>query len=147
MFVEWQPDTQLVLDRNPQLLAQRASPHGRAWVAKIVPDDATRLAYLKTGQADIISSPPPRDFDRLKTEPGIQTGSKVAIGGMWFMQTNTKRAPFDDVNFRKAVSHAIDRKAIAKDVFYGLLDASATPAPTGVSYYNAEADKAGGFDL
>lgn len=146
IFVEWQPDTQLELRRNPNYWRKGVPAWSRV-VAKIVPDDATRLAYLMTKQADIISSPPPRDFDRLKTTPGIQTGSKVAIGGMWFMQTNTKRAPFDDVNFRKAVSHAIDRKAIAKDVFYGLLDASATPAPTGVSYYNAEADKAGGFDL
>ena len=100
-----------------------------------------------TGQADIISAPPPRDFVRLQTTPGIKTGSKVALGGMWFMQTNTKRPPFDDVNFRKAVSCAIDRKTIAKDVFYGLLDATATPAPTGTSYYNAAADQENGFNL
>ena len=67
-----------------------------------------------TNQAQIISAPPPREFERLKTAPGITTGSKVAVGGMWFMQTNTKRAPFDDVNFRKAVSCAIDRKKIAE---------------------------------
>ncbi|MEI5668395.1 ABC transporter substrate-binding protein [Bosea sp. CCNWLW174] len=146
IFVEWQPDTQIVMRRNPNYW-RKGVPAWQRVVAKIVPDDASRMAYLMTGQAQIISSPPPRDFDRLKTAPGIKTGSKVAIGGMWFIQTNTKRAPFDDVNFRKAVSSAIDRKAIAKDVFYGLLDASATPAPTGVSYYNPDADKAAGFDL
>src|SRR5438309_891545 len=88
-----------------------------AWdrmVAKIVTEDAARVAYLMTNQAQIISAPPPREFERLKTAPGIMTGNKVAVGGMWFMQTNTKRAPFDDVNFRKAVSCAIDRKKIAK---------------------------------
>ncbi|MCX7324985.1 MAG: ABC transporter substrate-binding protein [Hyphomicrobiales bacterium] len=145
VFVTWQPDSHIELKRNPNYWRKGVPAWSRV-MARIVPEDATRLAYLMTGQAHIISSPPPRDFERLKTTPGIQTGSKVAIGGMWFMQTNTKRAPFDDVNFRKAVSCAIDRKSIAKDVFYGLLDATATPAPTGVSYYNAEADKAVGYD-
>ena len=119
IFVEWQPDTQLELRRNPNYWRKGVPAWSRV-VAKIVPDDATRLAYLMTKQADIISSPPPRDFDRLKSTPGIQTGSKVAIGGMWFMQTNTKRAPFDDVNFRKAVSHAIDRRAFIDGAQAGL---------------------------
>ena len=146
IFVSWEPDTQIELKRNPNYW-RKNTPAWSKVVAKIVPDDASRLAYLMTGQAQIISSPPPRDFERLKTTPGIKTGSKVALGGMWYMQTNTKKAPFDDINFRKAVSCAIDRKAISKDVFYGLLDASATPAPTSASYYNADADKAASFDL
>jgi peptide/nickel transport system substrate-binding protein len=146
IFVSWQPDAQIELKRNPNYW-RKGKPAWDRLIARIVPEDATRLAYLMTGQADIISAPPPRDFVRLQTTPGIKTGSKVAIGGLWFMQTNTKRAPFDDVNFRKAVSCAIDRKTIAKDVFYGLLDATATPAPTGMSYYNAEADQAIGFNL
>ncbi|TPG58193.1 ABC transporter substrate-binding protein [Roseomonas nepalensis] len=145
VFVEWQPDTQIVLRKNANYW-RRGVPDWDRVVAKIVPEDATRLAYLMTGQAQIISAPPPRDFARLRTTPGIQTGSKVALGGMWFMQTNTRRAPFDDVNFRKAVSCAIDRKAIAQDVLYGLLDPTATPAPTATSYHNAKADEALGYN-
>jgi peptide/nickel transport system substrate-binding protein len=141
IFVEWQPDTQIVLRKNPNYWRKGAPAWDRV-VAKIVPEDSTRLAYLMTGQSQIISAPPPRDFERLKTAPGIRTGSTVALGGMWFMQTNTRRAPFDDVNFRKAVSCAIDRKAIARDVLYGLLDPTATPAPTATSYYNAKANAA-----
>jgi peptide/nickel transport system substrate-binding protein len=145
IFVEWQPDTQIVLKKNPNYWRKGVPAWDRV-VAKIVPEDSTRLAYLMTGQSQIISAPPPRDFARLKTTPGIQTGSTVALGGMWFMQTNTKRAPFDDVNFRKAVSCAIDRKGIARDVLYGLLDATATPAPTVTAYYNAKADEAVGYN-
>ncbi|MCQ4159186.1 ABC transporter substrate-binding protein [Roseomonas sp. GC11] len=145
IFVEWQPDTQIVLKRNPNYW-RRGKPGWDRVVAQIVPEDATRLAYLMTGQTQIISAPPPRDFEKLKTQYGIKTGSRVALGGMWFMQTNTKRAPFDDVNFRKAVSCAIDRKSIARDVLYGLLDPTATPAPNATSYYNATADAAIGYD-
>ena len=88
-----------------------------------------RVAYLTTGAVDIISAPPPKDFVRLKTLPGLKGEAKPMFGGWFVMGTNTKKAPFDDVNARKAVSQAIDRKVIAEKVFYGLLDPSAIPAP------------------
>ena len=143
--MEWKQNDYLELKKHANYW-RKGVPAWDRMVAKVVPEDAARVAYLMTNQAQIISSPPPREFERLKTAPGIATGSKVAIGGMWFMQTNTKRAPFDDINFRKAVSCAIDRQKIAKDVFYGLLDPTAVPAPTGVSYHNAEAEKTLSYD-
>ncbi len=145
IFVDWQQDSQIELKKNPNYW-RKGVPAWDRLIVKIVPEDATRVAYLMTGQTQVISSPPPRDFVRLKKTPGIEAGSKTAIGGMWFMQTNTRRPPFDDINFRKAVACGIDRKAIARDVYYGLLDASATPAPTSVSYYNADADRAVSYD-
>ena len=144
-FVEWKQNDYLELKKHANYW-RKGVPAWDRMVAKIVPEDAARVAYLMTNQAQIISAPPPREFERLKTSPGISTGTKVAVGGMWFMQTNTKRAPFDDVNFRKAVSCSIDRHKIAKEVFYGLMDPSAVCAPTTVSYHNAEADKAVGYD-
>lgn len=144
-FVEWKQNDYVELKKHANYW-RKGVPAWDRLVAKIVPEDAARVAYLTTNQAQIISAPPPREFERLKTAPGISTGNKVAVGGMWFMQTNTKRAPFDDVNFRKAVSCSIDRQKIAKEVFYGLMDPSSVPAPTTVSYHNAEADKAIGFD-
>jgi peptide/nickel transport system substrate-binding protein len=144
-FVEWKQNDYLELKKHANYW-RKGVPAWDRMVAKVVTEDAARVAYLMTNQAQIISSPPPREFERLKTAPGIATGSKVAIGGMWFIQTNTKRAPFDDINFRKAVSCAIDRQKIAKDVFYGLLDPTAVPAPTGVSYHNAAAEKTVSYD-
>jgi peptide/nickel transport system substrate-binding protein len=145
IFVDWQQDSQIELKKNPNYW-RKGVPAWDRLLVKIVPEDATRVAYLMTGQTQVMSSPPPRDFVRLSKEPGMMTGSKTALGGLWFMQMNTKRPPFDDVNFRKAVACAIDRKKIAQDVYYGLIDATATPAPTSASYYNAEADRAVSYD-
>ena len=145
IFVEWVQDDHVTLRRNPNYWRKNVPAWDRL-VAKIVPDDSSRMAYLLTNQVQIISAPPPRDFDRLKHEKGIETGQTTAIGGMWFMQTNTKRPPFDDVNFRKAVSCAIDRRKLASDVFYGLMDPTATPAPSKSSWWNAEVDEALGYN-
>ena len=144
ILVEWRSNDQIEVRKNPNYWRKGVPAWDRV-VAKIVPEDAARVAYLQTGQAQIIS-PAPREFARLKTTPGMETGTRVALGGIWFMQTNTKRAPFDDVNFRKAVACGIDRKKIAEEVLYGYIDPTATPAPSSASYFNAEANAALSYD-
>lgn len=146
VFVEWRQDDLVELRRNPAYWRGKDVPAWERVQFRIVPEDASRVAYLQTGRAHIISAPPPREFERLKTVPGVRTGQKVAVGGIWFMQTNTRRAPFDDVNFRKAVACAIDRERIARDVLGGLLDPTATPAPTAASYHDKEAAAALAYD-
>ncbi len=145
IFVDWNPNDQLELKRNPTYW-RKGVPAWDRMIAKIVPDDTARVAYLKTGQAHIISAPPPHQMAELATTPGIVTGTKVAIGGMWFMQLNNQKKPFDDVNVRRAVSCAIDRKGISRDVFYGLMDPSAVPAATVVPWFNAEASQSISYD-
>jgi peptide/nickel transport system substrate-binding protein len=61
--------------------------------------------------------------------------------------TNTKKPPFDDVNFRKAVSQGIDRKVLADKVYYGMVDPCAIPAPSGGWWYSKKANDLNDFDL
>ena len=145
MFDEWTPNDQLVVKKNPNYW-RKGEPAWDRMVAKVVTEDAARVAYLMSNQAQIISAPPPHQFADLAKTPGIEIGTKVAIGGMWFMQVNNAKKPFDDVNFRKAVSCAIDREGLAKDVFYNLISPSAVPCSSVVSWFNAEANKSLSYD-
>ncbi|CAN7438730.1 ABC transporter substrate-binding protein [Bosea sp. LjRoot237] len=146
VFEEWKPNDYISFRKNPSYW-RKGLPHWDRLVVKMIPEDATRVAYLLTGQVDLISAPPPREFNRLKTMPGITGASRPTLGGALLMYTNNLKAPFDDVNFRKAVSAAIDRKTIGEKVYYGLLEPSAVPAPSRGWWFNAEADKELGFDL
>jgi peptide/nickel transport system substrate-binding protein len=139
MFEEWRPNEYVSLKRNPNYW-QKNLPHWERLVVKIVPEDATRVAYLLTGQADIIAAPPPRDFERLRRQKGITGDSRSTLGGWSVLLCNHQKPPFDDVNFRKAVSHAIDRQSIAKDVFFGLMHPATVPAPAGSWWYDEKAD-------
>jgi len=146
MFEEWRPNEYVSLKRNPHYW-QPNLPHWERLVVKIVPEDATRVAYLLTGQADIIGAPPPREFAQLKTRKGITGDARPSLGGWSVMLCNNQKPPFDDINFRKAIAYAIDRHSISKDVFFGLVDPATVPAPPGSWWYDSAADHIITYDL
>lgn len=146
IFEEWKPNDYVSFIRNPNYW-QKGKPAWERLVVKVVPEDATRVAYLLGGQADIIGAPPARDFQRLKTRKGIQGETRATLGGWSVILLNTAKPPFDDVNFRRAVAHAIDRKTITEKIYYGLVEKSAIPAPASSWWYNEAADKTLDYDL
>ena len=128
IFEEWRANDYISFKKNPNYW-QKGLPAWDRLVVRLIPEDSVRVAYLMTGQVDIISAPPPREFNRLKTFAGISGASQPTLGGWFAMLTNNAKPPFDDVNFRKAVSCAIDRQSISDKVYYGLLEPSGLPAP------------------
>jgi peptide/nickel transport system substrate-binding protein len=146
MFEEWKPNDYVSLVKNPNYW-QKGLPHWDRLVIKVVPEDATRVAYLIGGQADIIGAPPPRDFARLKARKGLQGGAVVTYGGWCVMLQNQAKPPFDDLNFRLAIAHAVDRKTIAEKVYYGLVEASSVPAPASSWWYDPTAAEKLAYNL
>jgi peptide/nickel transport system substrate-binding protein len=146
IFEEWRPNDYVSFKRNPNYW-QKGLPHWDRLMVKIVPEDATRVAYLLGGQADIIGAPPPRDFARLKSRKGISGGARVTNGGWCVMLQNTAKPPFDDLNFRLAVAHAVDRKTIAEKIYYGLVEPSAIPAPASSWWFDSTANASLAYDL
>ena len=51
---------------------------------------------------------------------------------------NTSMAPFDDVKFRQALNHAVDKELIAKEVLSGLVEPAFGILPPGFPAYNTE---------
>jgi len=138
IFEEWKPNDYVSLKKNPNYW-QKGLPHWDRLVVKVVPEDATRIAYLVSGNADIIGAPPPREFARLKSRPKLQAQSTPTDGGWCFMLQNNAKPPFDDINFRLAVAHAVDRKTIAEKIYYGLVEASPVPAPASSWWFDKQA--------
>ena len=138
IFVEWRQNDYVEFRRNPDYW-RKGVPAWDRLVMKTVPEDSVRVAYLLTNQAQIVSAPSPKEFLRLKSSPGITGASKPGLGCSFFMQLNARKPPFDDVNFRKAIAFGIDRKLLAKDVYYGMLDASSVPAPPDSWWFSKEA--------
>jgi peptide/nickel transport system substrate-binding protein len=147
IFVDWKPNDYVEFKRNPNYW-RKDVPKWDKLVFKIVPEDAVRVAFLLTNEAQVITAPPPREYVRLKDLPGIKGGSKSSYGLM-MLTMNLSKAPMDDVNFRMAVSKAINREAVG-ELFSGLFEPHAAYAYGGSGEgkpYNWEADKLANYDL
>ncbi len=146
IFEEWKPNDYVSFRRNPHFW-RKGFPRWERLVVKVVPEDATRVAYLLGGQADIIGAPPPRDFARLKTRRGIRGEVRATFGGWSVMLQNIGRPPFDDIEFRRAMRHAIDRKTIVEKIYFGLVEESAIPAPASSWWFDKEANAMSQYDM
>lgn len=131
-FVEYQPKERLVVERNPDYWGEKAK------VAKITfrffPESNARLLALQAGEIDLAYQVPRDDVGMLK-EKGFNVMNST-VGAYRAVYLNRYgEPPFDilrDVNVRKAVATAIDRKALVDGVLSGLATQDQTYVPPGV---------------
>lgn len=103
----------------------REGPTVDSLTFEVVPEDASRLAKLQTGEADLIYPVPVTDIDRVKTEsPSIIVDVRdttvfryVTLNTEWSLPDGRK--PFADKRVRQALNYAFDSEAYAKVVFNG----------------------------
>jgi peptide/nickel transport system substrate-binding protein len=122
-FVQWQKDTQIVVEKNASYWKKDAKGNALPYLDRIVfkpfPDENVRLTNLKTGEADaLIANPPYKDIAELKSSSDLKV-TQIPGLGFSFMHFNTSKEPFTNAAIRRAVSYAIDREQIRQTVFFG----------------------------
>ncbi|GKV70562.1 glutathione ABC transporter substrate-binding protein [Sporosarcina sp. NCCP-2716] len=85
-------------------------------VFKVVPEDATRLAMIEQGEAQISDQVPVTEIDRIEASDTLNLYRTEGLA-VEYVGFNTTVAPFNDVKVRKAVSYAIEREAILSGVY------------------------------
>jgi len=107
------PGRNLVLKRNPYYKGDRPANPDQIVITVNVNVDQS-LLQVKAGQSDMdLIGIPPTAASGLGTQYGVNKG-RFFVGPtscVNYMAMNTARAPFDNVNLRKAVEYAIDRPA------------------------------------
>jgi peptide/nickel transport system substrate-binding protein len=93
-------------------------PKLRRIVVHLVPDENTIASQLRAHEIDWFSAATPRMYPQLTAIPGfavrlVPTNASDAI------MFNTKRAPFDDSNVRRAIGYAIDKRKLVQEVTFG----------------------------
>ena len=111
-FVRMIPGQELVLEANDGYW--RKKPSIRRLVFKGVPDRTTRLAMLKTGEADIGYLMVGVEAETIKADPKLRI-AHVIPGATWYLdfpeQWNPK-SPWADRRVRLAAAMAMDKQAI-----------------------------------
>jgi peptide/nickel transport system substrate-binding protein len=129
----WTPGTEVKLVAN-KTYWQPGKPYLNSVTWKYVADDNTRELMLKGGQADINESPPATAVAEMKSA-GLKVGLFPAAQSA-YLGINHKVPALSDVHVRRAISYAIDRKAIIKVVLAGVGFASNSIMAPNVGFYD-----------
>jgi peptide/nickel transport system substrate-binding protein len=101
--------------------------HGDYWggapaasevTVRLIPETSTRVAALQSGEVDLITTVSPDLVEQIDGADGLRI-DRVAPYNWMLIYFNTNKAPSNNVHLRKALSLAIDRESIARDLWNG----------------------------
>lgn len=107
-------------------------PKASRIVFRVVPEDQTRAAMLRTNEAQFVFPMPLESMRRAASNPAVVVESRPSTLSR-FLSMNTKKAPFSDLRVRMAISSAIDRRAIVRAAWRGEADPAVSPIPAAVT--------------
>ena len=150
-FVEYLPQTRLVLEKNEDFWGEDAAgnplPYLDGVTFQFYPEPAARTTAVQTGNADWIEYVPAADVAVLEADPNVEV-----VGGLSAnfrsLYLNVTRPPFDNPLVRQALAYAIDEQAVVDLALFGVggVAATGTTIPAG-NYYAVEASPYVGRDV
>ncbi len=145
---EWQTGQSITLVRNPDYawgpatVTNRNAPYLDKMVFKVIPDAATQLAALQTGEVDVLFINQPSHKLQLSANPDV-TLHETVLNSLIYLGYNCARAPFDEVLVRRALSHAVNKAEIVTLALGGLGQVADAPLPPTLPGYDPSLAEAG----
>jgi peptide/nickel transport system substrate-binding protein len=115
-FARWERGDRIVLTANQAYF--RGAPKLRELTLKIILDDNTAEAQVRSHEVDLAMEIPATLYRDLAGAPGV-TRQLVTAPLYSSIDFNTSRPPLDDVRVRRALVMAMDRAGITRDDTYG----------------------------
>ncbi len=116
-FESFEPGIELVVKKNTDYWGDE--PQLDVAVFNYVSDPVTRSLKLEGGDVQIADGIPPAEVARLDAKDDINIHNEETMR-TGFMYVNTRKAPLDDINVRKAINHAIDREQVIDAALEGV---------------------------
>ncbi len=119
-FVRLTPGIELVLEANEQYW--RKTPSIKRIVIKGVPDRTTRLAMLKTGEADIAYLMVGVEAQTIREDPKLRLAHVISSATWWldFPEQWQAKSPWADRRVRLATNLALDKQGVNEAERLGL---------------------------
>ena len=129
-FVSWTHGDRVELVANPRYW-KPALPKVEKVTVRFIPELSTRVAALRAGEIHVIDRVWPDMVQTLKATPGVKVLDTPALEAQrWHFQL--ARDTVKDPRVRKAISLAIDRNVIIKDLLLGYGRPVDSPVPPGL---------------
>ena len=120
-FVEHTPETSFTMEAFTE--HWRTVPEFKTVQFIQVPEEATRIALLETGEADIVDGIQSDRIVELKAEGW--RAEQYGLPGLYnisFVGTGLSDGPTSDIRVRKAMSHAVNRQELSDTYYEGLAE-------------------------
>jgi len=115
-FTSWVKDDRAVLEANPDYWGGKIDMD--RWIMRPIPETAPRIAALLKGEVDAITQLPPDQEERVAGNASTRVAGAL-YAGLYVLAVNSKRPPLDNPLVKQALSLAIDRESIVKELWRG----------------------------
>jgi peptide/nickel transport system substrate-binding protein len=116
-FKDWQRGNKLAVIRNEQWWGGK--PPLKTVVYRFISDQQATVNAILSGDCDLVSAGiAPELLENLRKNPDL-TVTAGQTEGETILAINNAKKPFDDIRVRRALSHAIDRKAVIEGAMSG----------------------------
>lgn len=136
-FKRWDAQREIELVANDDWFRGRAKIDH--YLYRIIPDQATMFLELQNHGIDAMGLRPQQFAKQTDTPKFKQAFRKYRYTGFnyTYIGFNFNNPLFQDVNIRRALAHAVDKREIIDGVHYGLGQVSTGPYRPGMWYYKA----------
>jgi peptide/nickel transport system substrate-binding protein len=130
-WVSWTPRQEVVLQRHPTYawgppIYSNPRPQIDRVIWRIIPEQATRLAALQSGQGDVTQYIPHVALTQLQRTRGVSLSRQPNYLWDYFIGFKIDKPVMNDPAIRRAINMSVDRAAIAQGVFFGAGDPADT---------------------
>jgi peptide/nickel transport system substrate-binding protein len=122
------------------------SPEIDRLVFSIIPDDATAVQALITGQIDFLEAVPAANVRELEANPDVRLKLNEYPSPMRII-FNLEAEEIQDINLRRAIATAINREEISQKIFDGIQPPEYNMYPSLIEWATNNEDTAPKFDI
>ncbi len=133
--VSWERDQEIVVERFDDYFGTPAKL--QTVVYTVIPEAASRVIALETGEVDVIDKPTNEDLERLEADTENYTVLRKPTISQRLFRFGCNDPIISNTKVRQAIVYAIDRQAIIDALFTGSAYPSTAPlAPVTFGYSN-----------
>jgi peptide/nickel transport system substrate-binding protein len=115
----WKPGVETVYERNDDWVGGKL-PQLKKVIWRTIPSQGNRRALMERGDADISFDLSSKDTSEMKKEGKLVIISNPIGNGMYSVELNVVKPPFDNIKVRQAVAWALPYQKIMDAAMFGL---------------------------
>jgi len=137
-FSRWVKDDRIILEANKEYWDKASGPYLDRLIFRVIPENSVRFLELKAGNIHMFDFPSPADIPMAKKDPKLQVISQPGMN-IGYLGFNLTKEPWSkNATLRRAIAHAINRKAIVDNIYQGMGEVAKNGIPPTMWGYNKD---------